>query len=146
MRAQSDVMYVQGTRCTHSDLPISVFIVYSAPALNFLSAMWAGCAHTYVRITVQCTQCAHTDVFIIVQCTQCAHLQYSAHSALTYNTMCTVRPKSRHNTVRTVLLLRPQCPLYFSTFCTVDSHCCRYFSRQSNVRPQSGSCKFKLSF
>ena len=81
--ANPEWRHVQCTWCAHSDLILSICIVYFAPALNFLSANCAGCAHTDVRIAVQCTRCAHTDVLITVQCTQCAHLQYSVHKAPT---------------------------------------------------------------
>jgi hypothetical protein len=127
---------------THTDLLITVqcpqcahlqYSAHSAPKrtsqYSAHSALTYNTVRTLCSLTIQCAQYAQTH--FTVQCAQCAHFQYSAHPVLTDNTVCTVRPNAHHSTVRSVPLLRPPFPLYFSTFCMVHSHCCRYFSTQS---------------
>ena len=139
----------------------SQYSAHKAPTLTHLLEHIAHSALTYSTVrTVRSQYSAHKAP------TLTRLLQHIAHSALTYSTVHTVRSQYSahkaptlthllehiaHNAltysiVRTVLFLRPQCPLYFSTFCAAHSHCCRYFSMQSDVRPQSGSHKFQLRF
>jgi hypothetical protein len=130
---------------THTDV-----LQYSARSVLTYSTVRTN-THTEPLITVQCPHYAYNTVCIVrpnarysTMRTLCSLTiiltQYNAHNVLTYNRVRTVGPSARHNIVRTVQLLRPPCPLYFSIICTVRSHCSRYFSTQSNVRPQSGSC------